>query len=251
MTVIDVGAPRRLSAPPTENAVLLVAHGSARYPDAGRPAAAHVARLRASRLAGLGLLNGTPSVQDALAGLDAAVIRVVPFFMEDGYFTRVAVPAALGADPRVVLCPPVGVHDGMAALIAEIVRQGCSDRGLDPASTAVLLVGHGSGRSPGRAMALVRHTATLAAGGEFALVRAACLEEPPFLPNALADLRAHPVAVVGFLAGEGRHMRDDVPTALHAEAAARGGNAPPVHNFGAVADNQAMTRIILDQAASA
>ena len=49
------------------------------------------------------LLNGAPPVHEALARIGAAFVRVVPFFMEDGYFCRVAVPAALRRPPCPVL----------------------------------------------------------------------------------------------------------------------------------------------------
>lgn len=243
-----------MSGPQHASALLVVAHGSARHAGAARPAAAHVARLRAAdprRAVALGLLFGAPSVTGALAVLDAPRIDVVPFFMEDGYFTRVSVPRALGDDPRVRLCPPVGLHDAMAGLIAAHVRRGCVAHGEDPAAAAVLLVGHGSARAPGGASALRRHAAALAAGGGFAAVHAAYLEEPPFLRDALAALRGTVVAVAGFFAGEGGHVRDDVPAAVAAEQAARRNAYPPVHNFGSVADNPAVTQIILEQAAAA
>jgi sirohydrochlorin cobaltochelatase len=250
MTVSDVGTPHRASPTPAGEAVLLVAHGSARYPDAARPARAHVARILPLRPAALGLLNGTPTVAEALDSLDATVIRVVPFFMEDGYFTRVAVPAALDGDPRTVLCPAIGVHPSMADLVAGHARQGCARQGLAPATTALLLVGHGSARWPRRALALHRHAARIAAGREFALIRTACLEEAPLVADVLAAMRDRTVAVVGFFAGEGGHVIEDVPAALDAERDARGSGAPAVHNFGSVADNPAVTRIILEQASS-
>lgn len=238
-------------------ALLLVGHGSARYADAGRALQDHVGRVEAAgqfREVAMGLLNGTPSVTASLARLSAPDVRVVPFFMEDGYFTRVAVPRALAlADSarRLVLCPPVGVHDGMAALIERCIQDGCSARGIQPTTTAVLVVGHGSARTPGRALALHRHTARLAATGAFANVTAACLEETPFVAEALRGLCRYTVAVVGFFAGFGGHVRDDVPRLIAAEQGARGMTGLGVHNFGSAGDSPSMVRIILDQAQAA
>jgi sirohydrochlorin cobaltochelatase len=239
------------------DALLLIGHGSARYPDAGQVLCDHVRRITAAGVfgeVGMALLNGAPSAAASLARLTAPLVRVVPFFMEDGYFTRVAVPHALdvaSAAGRLVLCPPVGVHDGMAELIEHRARDGCAERGLDPATTAVLLVGPGSARAPGRALALHRHAARVAAMGAFATVAAACLEEAPFVADALRDLRAHTVVVVGFFVGGGLHVRDDLPRLITAELAARGPAEPKVHNFGSVTDTPSMTRIILDQAQTA
>jgi sirohydrochlorin ferrochelatase len=250
---MNAAAPRSVVGTESKDAILLIAHGSTTYPLAARPAETHLAGLAAAdptRPVALGLLNGTPSVAQALAELRAPRIRAVPFFMEDGWFTRVAVPSALAGDGRVVLCPPIGVHPGLAGLILDCLGRGCVERGLDPAGIAVLIVGHGSARAPGRALALHRHTDSVAASGAFAAVRSACLEEAPFLPDALAALRPFPVAVIGFFAGDGGHVRDDLPAALERERAARGPNAPEVHNFGSVVAHPMLTQIILDQASS-
>jgi sirohydrochlorin cobaltochelatase len=171
VTGMNVEAPRSVAAVANKDAILLIAHGSATYPLAARPAEAHLSSLAAAdpaRPVALGLLNGTPSVAAALAALQGPRIRAVPFFMEDGWFTRVAVPSALAGDTRVVLCPPIGLHPGMASLILDCLDRGCIEHGLDPAGTAVLIVGHGSARAPGRALALHRHTDAVAAAGVFA-----------------------------------------------------------------------------------
>ena len=48
----------------------------------------------------VGLLNGTPSAAEALAALAPHVVHVVPFFMEQGWFVREAIPRALGDGQR-------------------------------------------------------------------------------------------------------------------------------------------------------
>lgn len=241
-----------------DEALLLIGHGSSRYPDAGRllhQYARQVSLTGSFREVAMGLLNGAPSAAEALARLTAPVIRVVPFFMENGYFSRIAVPRALriadAVPGQLVLCPAVGVHDGMADLVMRRVLDGCAARGIEPAATSVVIVGHGSARAPGQALALHRHTERIGAMGRFAALAAACLEEPPFVADALRGLHAHAVAVVGFFAAEGGHMRDDVPAVIAAEQAARGPAGHKIHNFGSVADTSSMVRIILDQAKAA
>jgi sirohydrochlorin cobaltochelatase len=236
-----------------DDALLLIGHGSARYTDAAAALQRHAAALRAGarfRQVEVGLLNGTPSMTGALARIEAASIRAVPFFMEDGYFTRVAIPAAIQADSRVTLCPPVGTHDENANVIADRAGRACAERGIPPSGAAVLLVGHGSARAPGRALALHRHASRIAAGARFARFEAACLEEPPLLADALAGLRDYPVIVIGFFANAGTHARDDVPRAVATERDARGRDGRNVHFHGVFTDDPAMTRIILCQAGS-
>lgn len=232
------------------DALLLIGHGSARYPDAGDAMIRHAEALRAAgRFARVevALLNGGPPVAGVLSGIGAAVIRVVPFFMEDGYFSQVAVPAALDGRPA-LLCSPVGVHDGMAGLIERQALAACARLGVPSHGTAVLVAGHGSSSAPNRALALHRHAARVAATELFARVEAACLEEAPFVAGALAGLRAHPVVVVGFFANRGGHVRDDMPALIAAERAIRGDAGQPVRFHGCVTDDPMMAQIIEDQA---
>jgi sirohydrochlorin cobaltochelatase len=232
------------------DALLLIGHGSARYPDAGSAIHRHAATLRGLgqfAQVEVGLLYGTPSVQQALARIDAAGIRVVPFFMEDGYFTGVAVPLALGDRPALI-CQPVGAHDGIAGIIEHQALAACASLGVPSRTAAIVVAGHGSSSAPGRALALHRHASRAAATYLFARVEPACLEEAPFVPDTLSTLRAHPVVVVGFFANQGGHVRDDVPALIAAEQAARGATGRPVWFHGCVTDDPAMTGIILDQA---
>jgi sirohydrochlorin cobaltochelatase len=248
------------------DALLLIGHGSARYPDAGTALHRHAGALRAMgrfSQVEVALLHGGPSVQRALALIDAGTIRVVPFFMEDGYFSRVAIPRALGisvaatddslpvesGSPRFMLCPPIGVHDGLAGLIERHALAACETSQISSRAAAVVVVGHGSSSSPGRALALHRHTSRVAATELFARVEAACLEEPPLVADTLRALRAHPVVAVGFFANDGSHMLDDVPALIAAEQAARSDEAGlAVQCIGSIAGDPAMVQIIMDQA---
>ncbi|HEY8289384.1 MAG TPA: CbiX/SirB N-terminal domain-containing protein [Acetobacteraceae bacterium] len=234
---------------------MLIGHGSARYADAGRLLGLHADALRAGGAfaeVSFGLLNGAPSVADALARTTAATVHVVPFFMEDGWFARIAVPRALDLDHatrgRTVRChAPVGTHDGMAGLAAVRIARYYGETGLNEAGLTVVLVGHGSARAPGQPMALHRHVRRLAATGRYARVEAAFLEEPPLLPDQLAALADIPVAVVGFFAGEGFHVRDQLPMVL-ADARAAG---QVVHDLGSIADEPGIRDIILDRVMAA
>nr|WP_294521271.1 CbiX/SirB N-terminal domain-containing protein [uncultured Rhodopila sp.] len=236
----------------TTAALLLVAHGSSRFADAAEVLHRHAAALRTEGTFSqveVGLLNGAPSVAESLARIDAGDVRVVPFFMEAGYFTREAIPRALGSDPRIRLCPPVGTHDGMAGLIERQALAACETMGVASRETAVLVAGHGSASAPGRTLALHEHGARVGWTTLFARVESACLEEAPFVAEALRGLRHHPVVIIGFFAGGGGHVRDDLPALVTAEQAARGQDGFAVRFNGSVTDDPAMLQIIQDQAA--
>jgi sirohydrochlorin ferrochelatase len=230
------------------DALLLIAHGATRFADAGRLLHAHADTLRAQRrfaAVEVGLLNGTPSAGEILATMAPHVVHIVPFFMEQGWFVREAIPRALrerhGHDLH--YHNPVGVHPDMANLAALRAQRAC---GTDAAQYSILLVGHGSARAPGRPMALHRHAEALSATGKFAQVRAAFLAELPLVADALRDWRGLPVAVLGWFAGEGSHVREDLPAALAAERAARGITGAPLLDLGVIADDPDMPRIITD-----
>jgi len=240
----------------SSDALLLIGHGSERYADAGRTLHVHADALRATgRFAEVlvGLLHGKPSVADALARLTAATVHVVPFLMEDGWFNKVAVPRAL--DPQhlargtIVRChAPVGTHEAVALLAAARVARACDEQGWKAAELGVVLLGHGSARAPGREMAQHHHVRRLAETGTYARVEAAFLEEPPFLPEQVAAFAGLPVVVVGFFAGEGAHVRDELPALL---GALQKKPSSALHYLGSVADEPGIRDIILDRVMAA
>ena len=231
----------------------MVGHGSSSVPEAARPLLLHADIIRASGRFGevkVGMLLGEPDLTSAFMSLTAPIVHVAPFFLEDGYFTRIAIPdriLPLAPQGRVVrLCQPVGMHDGIVDLLeARLLRHGKVFE-IDPKSTSVLLVGHGSARNPGRARALRRHAAALEARGRFGWVRLGFLEEPPLVADALASARGHVVAVIGYLANEGAHATKDLPNLIAAERSRRGALWPAVHDLGSIGADEAMPRMIVD-----
>lgn len=239
----------------SRDALLVVGHGSTIIPDAATPLLAHVEVIRnTSRFAEVevGMLLGEPNLTAAFASLTARVVHVVPFFLDDGYFTRIAIPERLlplASPSRVIrFCPTVGLHDGIASLIEGRVLSHCEMFGIDPKSLSVLLVGHGFAQGPGRTLAFRRHAAALEKSGRFGWVRIAFLEEPPLVPEALASARGHVVAVVGYLANAGAHATKDLPGLIAAEREQRGTHWPPVHDLGSIGTDDAMPQLIMDQA---
>ncbi len=265
--------PTRTDAPARVEALLLIGHGSARYADAGRVLEAQAEALRATgRFAeiAVGFLAGTPTPAEALASLSAPTIHVVPFFMEDGHFTRVALPRALGLnlpavgdppavdgptlpppplrgragvggltapskpEPHLIQHPPIGVHPNFPALLVTRIRA------ATPIG-AILLLAHGSARAPGRITAAHRHAAALR--DMFPIVEIAFLEEPPFVPDALTRIGDRPTAVLGLFVNHGTHARDDMPALLQA---AQAGRTTPLLDLGIIGDDPGLGALILD-----
>lgn len=238
---------------PTQDALLLIGHGSTIVPDAAGPLLAHAEAIRSmnrfSEVA-VGMLLGEPQAAAAFDALAAPVVQVVPFFLEDGYFTRIALPDLLlpRAGPRVIrFCQAVGTNEGIGRLLEARLTRHCDMFGTNPKTLSVVLVGHGSDRNPGRARALRQHAAFLEKTGRFGWVRVAFLEEAPTVSEILGNERGHVVAVLGYLANEGMHATVDLPALIAAERAQRGTHWPPVHDLGTIGGDPEMARLIVEQ----
>jgi sirohydrochlorin cobaltochelatase len=237
----------------TQDALLLVGHGSTKLPGAVRPLEAHAEVIRNARQfaeVAVGAVLGEPNLSAAFTTLTAPIIHVLPFFMEDSYFTRIIVPdkvLPLASGARVVnLCPHLGSHAGIASLIQARLMRHCDLFGADPKSLSVLLVGHGSRQSPGRARSLRRDAVALDRSNSFGWVRTAYLEEQPFVAESLANARGHVVAVVGYFANAGPHAVKDIPALIAAEREHRGNHWPPVHDLGPIGADESMPRLVAD-----
>ena len=223
-------------------AVILAAHGDRGGVESARANAsllAHAKSLAASaqfRLVTAGVLKGEPALEAALAEArrsNALRIAVYPFFMADGYFVKSVLPARIEAGAMSAACrilAPLGIDEKLPPLIlAEALAAGAR-AGFDPASTRLLVVGHGSALGPASANATRKAATHITGLGGFATVATAFLEEPPFLDAALAE--PHPQTVVaGFFSGDGLHAGEDVPAAI----AETGANAVYAGSIGGAA----------------
>lgn len=237
----------------SQDALLLIGHGSTDLPEAARPLREHAAKLHQTgtfKETAVGMLNGEPNATEAFRSLNAPVVHVVPFFLEDGYFTRIAIPDLLSplADSSKLIHfrRPIGTHEELPGLIEKRLLRHCELYGISPKFLSVLLAGHGSSRNPGRAFMARRHAARLEATGRFSAVRTAFLEEPPLVAETLATSRGNPVAVVGYFANAGAHATQDLPRMIAEERHYRGTNWPPVHDLGTIGGDEGMPRLILD-----
>jgi sirohydrochlorin cobaltochelatase len=238
----------------THDALLLIGHGSTVLPGAARPLLAHAEVIRASRRfreVAVCMMLGEPDAASVVGALTSPVVHVVPCFLENGYFTRIAIPDLLlpfGSASRVIrFCQHIGSHGGIVEMIEDRLLRHCAMFGIDPKSLSVLLVGHGSSRNPGRARSLRRHVAVLESRGRFGWVRISYLEEAPSVADALSSARVHVVAAVGYLTNDGVHAARELPALIAAERDQRGTHWPPVHDLGSIGADEAMPRLIMDQ----
>ncbi|AOZ68067.1 hypothetical protein LPB142_01005 [Rhodobacter xanthinilyticus] len=195
--------------------VVLVAHGSPSEPEPQEAALqALVARLGAlcpgDEIRGATLAS-PGALARALDGLERPLIY--PFFMAEGWFTRREMPrriAELGVEVRYLR--PLGLEPGLPDLIARDCLAGAKTAGIEPNSSDLILVGHGSKVARKSKDTTYAMAETLRRRLPFWRVRVALIEEPPFLVDIA---RESPGGVcLPFFALRAGHVAEDIPQAL-------------------------------------
>lgn len=198
---------------------LIVAHGQ---PSDPAPAEAGLAQLagavgalmpgwhvRAATLAAPGALER--ALQDLRAPL------VFPFFMSDGWFTRVELPRRLAGAGHggLTTLPAFGrmaAADGLAIAAARTATVG---RGWKVEETVLVLAAHGSGRSRAPSEAAGATAAAVRAALPLREVRLGFIEEEPSLQGAATEAGEKALCLPLFVARWG-HVVTDIPEALRA-----------------------------------
>ncbi|MEM9684456.1 MAG: CbiX/SirB N-terminal domain-containing protein [Pseudomonadota bacterium] len=195
----------------------------------------HVPELLAEELRADGLfadvrtayLKGRPDLATALAQPASAEIVLVPLLMADGYTNKVILPAALetvGAG-QVTVARPVGESPALVPMIHGDAKSRCEALGWASRDTTIFIAGHGTGRDRNSAATAERLAAEIARSADFRDVRAAFLEQEPFLEGALRSCRPNRCLVIGFFMDQGGHGAEDIPRLIareHPEAAYTG-----------------------------
>jgi sirohydrochlorin cobaltochelatase len=197
--------------------LLLAAHGERRT-DADNAGMARLTRSLANKgiaaEIGFGFIKGSPAVVDAIAMLMSQDVVVYPFFLSDGYFTRVALPRLLmqakqrDATRTISILPPLGLEPALADVIADEAVAAARSRANLPAETAIVLLAHGSKKDQASRMATEWLADRLRQRQCFGDTRIALLEEAPSLADATEDMSGL-IIVIGLFAGEGMHGVDD------------------------------------------
>jgi len=162
------------------------------------------------------VLNGGPTLSEALDGAENGPVYLLPFMMSDGVTFRQRLLQAMLHLPGARtphLFPPLGLNPGLAELIVKRAEDTAKSASWPAADCRLLLIAHGSPRDPASAQAAHGHQECIAAQGRFADVETAFLDQPPQLDDVLAQDGA-PLLGVGLFAGEGRHGAEDMERAF-------------------------------------
>ena len=211
-------------APKPTSALLIVGHGSTQNPDSSTPYFEHAEEIR-----GRGVFaevqccfwKEEPSMREAFYLFDSDEIYVVPDFISEGYFTQEVIPRELQlTGPSTVVrgktfhyCLPVGIHPSMTGLILRRAREVAPD--VDPATTTLIITGHGTGFNQNSTKAIRDQVALIAASSAgYAAVLDAFMEEQPFIGDWDKLSPTPNVIVVPFFISDGLHSFQDIPVLL-------------------------------------
>ena len=211
-------------APKPHSALLIVGHGSTQNPDSSTPYFEHADEIRSRGLFAevhCCFWKEEPSMREAFQLLDSDEVYVVPDFISEGYFTQEVIPRELKlTGPSTVVdgktfhyCLPVGVHPSMTELILRRAREVAP--GVDPATTTLIITGHGTGLNQNSTKA-IRDQVQLIIQSDagYAAVRDSFMEEQPFIADWDQMAPTPNVVVVPFFISDGLHSYQDIPVLL-------------------------------------
>ncbi|NCW27588.1 MAG: hypothetical protein EBV83_04740, partial [Verrucomicrobia bacterium] len=153
-----------------------------------------------------------PSYADALRGLKANHVVVVPWFLANGYFTTKVLAREFGDLPgaRCRVTEPLGMRPEILGHFQKRAERLLAVKKWKPAQVSLLVASHGTPLHAGSRGAADGWAEQLAKDG-YRLARAVFLEEEPKIGDWRKLIPEGPVVVLPhFLAG-GLHGSEDVP----------------------------------------
>jgi sirohydrochlorin cobaltochelatase len=206
---------------PGQSALVLIGHGSARFPDAGRPILDLAASLRRTgRYAEVAVtfIKSQPGPERIFELVQAETIVLVPVFAGKGWYTDTLIPLLLGLtgpvtrrdDRTIITTPPVGAHVRLPGILANRGRAVAKAAGLVEKAVSLLLIAHGSTR-PGGAGETPRAIAdAIRALQIFRDVRLVFLEQEPRVAEWPDLVEGDEVIVLPLLVAQGAHAIEDI-----------------------------------------
>ncbi len=168
-----------------------------------------------------GVLSGEPSVESALRDAEDASqideILIYPLFMSEGYFFKTALPNQIEAAALklpITTLSPLGKDTGLPALIYQKSLKTLAKTDWEFSATRLLIVGHGSTKSPSSGIATCNQVQSLQKISSYACVESCFLEEEPFLTKRLEQTKQQPTIIVGYFTGSGLHGKNDIEQAI-------------------------------------
>lgn len=235
---------------------MLVGHGSARNPGTRRPICANVNEIKRRGVfdeVRCGLWKEEPHVSVTLEKVTADEVVVVPFFIADGYYTRVVIPEQMklcGAvterdGQRVRYTRAVGSHPLFAELIVRHAREAGWTEG-----DALVVLGHGTERNPASGTNVFLQTERIRRAHPGTDVRTMFIDQPPFVQKVWDACDARRIFIVPLFIADGWHVTETIPEdlGLQNNRATRGNRE--LHMTSAVGTDPGLVEVILALAGS-
>ncbi len=206
-------------------ALILAAHGSS-----GGDRISAILRQRVAELEAEGRFDQVkatfakepPLFGDVLQDVRADEVFVVPFFTSSGWYSKQVLPREMGltfpvtrrGTQTIRLTEPVGEHPLITERIGRLACRAVEANRLDPAETALVLVGHGTTQHKNSGVSARRHAGALRRSSAFAEVLAVFLDEPPQVEEVFELTARSSLVIVPHLIGGSIHLTRDVPQRL-------------------------------------
>jgi sirohydrochlorin cobaltochelatase len=207
-------------------ALILAGHGSTKNAESSRFTRETAHRIRERGIFGevrSAFWKEQPSYADAIQGLNAKKVVVVPWFLANGYFTTKILKRefvdTLDVECRVTV--PIGMRSEILSHFQKRAERLLSAKNWKPNQVSLLVASHGTPLHTGSRVAAVDLAEQLAKDG-YRVARAVFLEEEPKIADWRVLIQEGPVVVLPhFLAG-GLHGSEDVPELLGISGAGEG-----------------------------
>ncbi len=145
-------------------------------------------------------------------------ITIYPFFMSDGWFTKVELPRrarAVNSNDMHSL-PAFGLDQRVPEVCARVAEDALRRQRHAPDEAALVLAAHGSMKNPASANAARAVQSAIVEMGLFGSVSLGFVEEPPSITEAAAGLGRRPAVCLPLFATRGGHVTGDIPDQLAA-----------------------------------
>jgi sirohydrochlorin cobaltochelatase len=225
----------------SNDALVLIAHGSTVNAQSSAPTRRLVEELRARQLfaeVACAFNLEQPKIDDVPKLVSAKRIFIVPVTISEGHFTEQTIPHRLGLAAAgeleyeriqqregrtLIYCHPIGTHASMTAVLLAraraIVEQHPFPRAPKPAETALFIAGHGTEKNANSRKAIEAQVEAIRARGEYADVQPVFMEEAPFIADCFTATEAPHIVMVPFFIADGLHTVEDIPVLLGEPAA--------------------------------
>jgi sirohydrochlorin cobaltochelatase len=207
-------------------ALILAGHGSTKNAESSRFTRETAHRIRGREIFGevrSAFWKEQPSYADAVQGLRAKKVVVVPWFLANGYFTTKILKREFvdTLDVECRLTEPIGMRSEILSHFRKRAERLLLVKNWKPNQVSLLVASHGTPLHAGSRVAAVDLAERLAKDG-YRAARAVFLEEEPRIADWKVLIQEGPVVVLPhFLAG-GLHGSEDVPELLGISGAGEG-----------------------------